>query len=96
MTGKAWREDGDLTLLLAWESLITDVGQSRAGGVCQQYLISISLTATAEITLKNSTVSLYPAYKPDRISNSSCYVSENRHIFLWKDTMDCIKTMIIF
>lgn len=57
MTGKAGREDIDPTLLLAWKFLITDVGQSRTGGVCQQYLISISLTATAEIA-SNTALSL--------------------------------------
>lgn len=47
MTGKGGREAMDLILLLACEFLITETGQSRAGGVCQQYLISVSPAATA-------------------------------------------------
>lgn len=63
MTGKGGREDMDLILLLACKFLITETGQSRAGGVCQQYLISVSLAAIAQITPKRRTVSLYPTYK---------------------------------
>ena len=47
MTGKGGREAMDLILLLACEFLITETGQSRAGGVCQQHLISVSPVATA-------------------------------------------------
>jgi hypothetical protein len=62
MTEKRKREDIDLTRLLACEFLITDMGQRRARGVNQHYLISTSQTATTEIS-KCITVSLLPAYK---------------------------------
>lgn len=83
MTGQAGREDIDLTLLLVWEFLITDVGQSRAGGVCQQYLISISLTATAKIA-SNTTLSVHIQHTNQLESQIHLALSEHRHIFLWK------------
>lgn len=85
MTGKRGRGNPDLTLMLKWEFLITDdTGHSRAGGVCEQYLISVPLTAITQITPKHITVSLYPLYNQGIMSNSSCYVLKHRHILLWK------------
>lgn len=81
----------DLILLLACEFLITETGQSRAGGVCQQYLISVSLAAIAQITPKTQDCqSISNVQKQDRMSNSPCCVLKHRHIFLWKHNDDII------